>query len=230
MWRKVKEFTVGAGGWAVASELASLVFFLMSIVSASRYTAFLSAYVFLVISVPLFWIGAFIAWNKKATELDAEKSRNAKPEIVGRIVLAIVRITGSGRDEDGVVSHNCTIAMKLSITSKTNVDATLKDADLLVRLNGYEYVGKRLPLHKWEVYQSHHGGAKPEQMNDLISSITYSNPIRYRVASEGWLEFLVNGPDVSLNTGPLQADLKVTFVDDLEDKHVIIAEDVLIRS
>jgi hypothetical protein len=38
----------------------------------------LSAFVLLAVSVPLFWFGAYSAWEKKALALDSEKARNAK--------------------------------------------------------------------------------------------------------------------------------------------------------
>lgn len=221
---RLKEFLFGAGAWAVASDAASFVFFVLSVVSAGKYGASLSAFVFLAISLPLFWIGAYSSFSKKANELDAEKVRNAKPEIVGRILFATIRFCGNSIDK-GVITPNCVIAMKLSVTSKTNIDATLKDAELLVRMNGYEYPGQRLPLGIVD-YSSTHGGA-PEKMSDLISSTTYSNPIRYRVASVGWLEFMVNGADGTATT--LHADIRVTLTDELDDKHIIIAEDVIVR-
>jgi len=229
--RKLKEFVFGAGGWAVASDLASFVFYVLAIVSATRWGASsLSAFVLLAVSVPLFWFGAYSAWEKKALALDSEKARNAKPEIVGEIVHATVRMTGVAI-ELGKETPNCDLAMKLRITSKTDVDATLKDAHVVVKVKGHKYVGQRLPLGKWDIYQSSAGsGANSEKMNDLISSITYGNPIRYRVASEGWLDFLIEGLDASSNAHiPVHADLTVTLTDDLGDKHIITTKDVVIR-
>jgi hypothetical protein len=117
--------------------------------------------------------------------------------------------------------------MKLSITSKTNVDSTLQDAQLVIEFNGREYVGQRLKLDKWNIYQE---GGHSENMNDLIGSITYSKPIRHRVASEGRLDFFIEGLDISSNAHiPVHGDLTVTLIDDLGDKHIIAARDQLIR-
>lgn len=41
----------------------------------------LSSYIFLCLSVPLFWIGSYIAWTKKKQALDDERSSHGGPEI-----------------------------------------------------------------------------------------------------------------------------------------------------
>jgi len=189
----------------------------------------LSAYMLLVLSVGAFWLGTYRAWEKKADELDQEKARNAKPEIAGRVVHAVVRMFGSSRNH-GIQTPTCDIAIKLAITGKTAVDATLKDAELLLEAAGRKYIGQRLSLSRWDMYQySDRSGAKSEKMNDLIASITYSNPIRYRIASDGWLDFLVEGLALPEADMPLRADMTITLVDELGDKHVIVGKDVVMR-
>jgi hypothetical protein len=138
--RKWKEFKFDAGAWGVASELASVVLYLLGIATVTKWGASVGTLAMIAGSVPLFWLGAYFAWSKKTAELEAEKSRNSRSEIVGRIEEANVRMTGVST-ENGVSTPNCDLVLKLSITSRTNVDATLRDASLLVKVQGQEYVG-----------------------------------------------------------------------------------------
>ena len=226
MWARIKEFVFGAGGWAVASDLASFVFFLTSIAVATKWGASsLTAFALMVISVPLFWIGAFKAWDAKAIQLEKERTRNAKPEIVGRIVLAAAKAFGES-SHDGVTTPCCFLSLKLSVTSRTNVDTTLKDAQARLETNGRIYVGQRLPITGIFWYQAR---GKSETMQDLVLSVTYNNPIRYRVASEGWLEFMFEEFDISDRDVIFNPTFTIELIDELGDKHVIIANDVPIR-
>ena len=49
----------------MASNTASLVLYVLGIISASKYGTSITAFVIVALSVPLFWVGAFIAWNKQ---------------------------------------------------------------------------------------------------------------------------------------------------------------------
>jgi hypothetical protein len=174
-----------------------------------------------------FVISMFQAWYRENEACEREKARNAKPEIVGRVLVAVLGFFGEST-EQGIRTPNCSIAMKLSLTNKTSVDATLRDAELIVEVKGHKYVGQRLPAAGFFQY-SDGFGAKSEKMNDLISSITYNNPIRYRLASEGWLDFLIEGLDVSNSKEPLRTKMTITLIDELGEKHIIKADDVSVR-
>jgi hypothetical protein len=83
--RKIWLFVSDAGGWAVASNTASLVLYVLGIISASKHGASITAFVIVAVSVPLFWIGAFIAWNKQyERRLQAERKSANRPSISPR--------------------------------------------------------------------------------------------------------------------------------------------------
>jgi heme O synthase-like polyprenyltransferase len=67
----------------VASNTASLVLYVLGIISASKYGTSITAFVIVALSVPLFWVGAFIAWNKQYDgKVEAEKRRSVgRPSI-----------------------------------------------------------------------------------------------------------------------------------------------------
>src|SRR4051794_7396642 len=80
-WRFIKD----AGGWGVASNTASLVFYITGLVAASKYSAIITAYVLLTTSIPLFWIGSYLAWKNKDRELVEATERYDE----GRPLLAL---------------------------------------------------------------------------------------------------------------------------------------------
>jgi hypothetical protein len=71
--RRILQFVRDSGGWGVASELTGLVTFGIGLWEHSQDRA-LRGFVFVAISVPLFWIGAFVAWNRKRDQLWKEQS------------------------------------------------------------------------------------------------------------------------------------------------------------
>jgi hypothetical protein len=58
------EFFVDAGRLGVASETAGITFFLLALVEHARDKT-VPFYLFACLSVPLFWVGGFLAWHKK---------------------------------------------------------------------------------------------------------------------------------------------------------------------
>jgi hypothetical protein len=61
-------FLKDSGGWGVASVVAAFLFFGISLWERAHDKT-VSAFVFLCLSVPLFWIGSLVAWNKKRKEV-----------------------------------------------------------------------------------------------------------------------------------------------------------------
>ena len=66
----------------MASNTASLLLYVAGLISASKYGASITTFVLVAGSVPLFWIGAFIAWKKQyESRLQAETNRANRPFI-----------------------------------------------------------------------------------------------------------------------------------------------------
>ncbi len=83
--RKIWLFVSDAGGWGVASNTASLVLYVLGIISASKHGASITAFVVVAVSVPLFWVGAYFAWNKQyERRLQAERKSANRPSIAPR--------------------------------------------------------------------------------------------------------------------------------------------------
>ncbi len=83
MLSRIWEFITEAGGWAVASNSTSFVLFIIGIIQVSRYGSTITTSFFFVLSVILFWIGGFIAWNNE---------RNKREEIEERLKASGPRI------------------------------------------------------------------------------------------------------------------------------------------
>jgi hypothetical protein len=82
---KIWLFVSDAGGWAVASNTTAIVLYVIGLISASKYGASITTFIIVAVSVPLFWVGAFIAWNKQYEgRLQAEKKRANRPFIAPR--------------------------------------------------------------------------------------------------------------------------------------------------
>ena len=67
--RRIGQFITDAGGWAVASVVAAFLWFGVGLWEHADERS-VSAFVFVCLSVPLFWVGAFLAWLKKSRALD----------------------------------------------------------------------------------------------------------------------------------------------------------------
>lgn len=78
--RSIYEFFVDAGTLGVASELAALVAFCIGVWEHIRDKP-VSSFVFICLSVLLFWFGAFAAWNRKKLALEAERDRQQQPDV-----------------------------------------------------------------------------------------------------------------------------------------------------
>lgn len=223
--KKLKEFIWDAGAWGVASEVASLVLYILGIVTVTKWGITFGTGCMLFGTIPLFWLGAFAAWNKKATELEKQKNRTTKADITGRVLMVETKMTGLSQ---GV--PNCLLNIKLTVTSKTDVATTLQDAEMVVETKDGRFSGIRQKVSDGSYYSATRLSTKVEKMNDLIATTTYSNPIKYHIGLEGWLEFIFNGLDLASNARtPIHGDVTVTLTDELSGKHVITAKDILIR-
>ena len=69
----------------MASNFASLVFYVLGIIAVSKYGTSVTAFSFVAVSVPLFWVGAFVAWKKQYDgRLQAEKKGANRPSLSPR--------------------------------------------------------------------------------------------------------------------------------------------------
>jgi hypothetical protein len=80
MFTNAKEFVRDAAEWGIASWLAALVSF-----GIGTWEHFhekpISSFILICLSVPLFWIGSYIAWLKKKHALEEEKALRGGPEL-----------------------------------------------------------------------------------------------------------------------------------------------------
>jgi hypothetical protein len=66
--RHFSEFVVDSGRWGVVSATAAFLAFIVGLWERFRDRP-VSGFVFVGLSVPLFWFGAYLAWDKKRKEL-----------------------------------------------------------------------------------------------------------------------------------------------------------------
>jgi hypothetical protein len=60
----LKDFFLDSGRWGVTSEIAASIFFALGLVEHSRDKA-IPSFAFFTLCIPLFWIGAYLAWRKQ---------------------------------------------------------------------------------------------------------------------------------------------------------------------
>jgi hypothetical protein len=78
--REISKFVMASGRWGVASEIAAFIVFLIGIWEHFRDKS-LTAFVFISISIPLFWIGAYLAWSKERYKLDELQRYKELPKL-----------------------------------------------------------------------------------------------------------------------------------------------------
>jgi hypothetical protein len=73
MWRFI-QFLKDSGGWGLTSTLATLFVYLIGLYEHFQGNT-IAASILLALTVPLFWIGAYISWSKKDDELNELKKQ-----------------------------------------------------------------------------------------------------------------------------------------------------------
>jgi hypothetical protein len=137
-----------------------------------------------------------------------EKRQSApRSKIVGSIEEAHVLSMGSGVDH-GKQTRSTMIGFRLRVTNKARIETSVKRAHVIVRTDGEEYKGSNQAL--WLTSD------KPRK--DFLKSISSETPITHSLPTEGWIDFLVDGLEV---TRGLIADVSVILIDEFEVPHVI---------
>jgi hypothetical protein len=77
--KRVLKFFKDSGAWGVASEFAAFLAFCVGLAEHTHDRS-VSAFWWIAVSIPLFWAGAFVAWNKSTSAL--EDIEAAKPRII----------------------------------------------------------------------------------------------------------------------------------------------------
>ncbi|MFZ0815852.1 MAG: hypothetical protein WAM78_10050 [Candidatus Sulfotelmatobacter sp.] len=80
MFGKAREFVKDAGEWGIASWAAALATFAIGIWEHTHDKP-VSAFILICATVPLFWIGGYIAWTKKTRAFENERLLHGGPEI-----------------------------------------------------------------------------------------------------------------------------------------------------
>lgn len=113
---KTWKFVVAAGGWGVASTLTASLLYIAALVQASHYGSSVTTVVLLAVTVPLFWIGSYMAWSKEHDE--NEKLRDPVIEF---------EIGHSSVKQRIAVNQNA-FHRRIKVTNKS--DALAKDCEL----------------------------------------------------------------------------------------------------
>lgn len=124
--RKLRHFVSDAGAWGVASDFASFIFYVIGIVQASKNgAASVTAFVFVAASVPLFWIGAYLAWDKVKGKVQGSEDQ------IADLKTAYVKILGVHVPQDNQYTETITgtqhrIDVHNSSTAKSARDVEAK--------------------------------------------------------------------------------------------------------
>lgn len=213
--RHSKEFFVDSGRWGVTSEVAALIVFLIGLWEHGNDRP-LSGFIFVCISVPLFWIGAYIAWNKKRTELEAEKKRNRTPNFQGEIANAFI----CAEPENLEGAHVSFVMLQVAAWNQIDMNPVSVHKYLLsLDVNGRSYRGE----FRWDAIDSrvHSFILKGHTDNAAQFSLhmggTFGD-LCYLSQRSGNLIFRV--PGLQKRTD-LHADLKLTLIDVADNNHTI---------
>lgn len=127
-------------------------------------------------------------------------------DIVGEIESARFTIRGEGIDH-GKPTHSTNVCVRLRVTNREKAEATIKNAELEITIEGKTYHGVKMSL------------CDPREGADLLSKITAKNPLRHGVATTGALEFWIQGLKSPDNV--VEADLSVALTDEFDSRHLI---------
>jgi hypothetical protein len=111
--KKLWEFIKDAGTWGVSSATTALVLYLMTLLGVSRtYAPWINVITVTFITVPLFWLGAVIAWNKKAKALEVYDQQS--PRIYAEAFVDFGPYTTPFRlaNRGASIAHNVHIIIK----------------------------------------------------------------------------------------------------------------------
>ena len=218
------KFLTSAGKKGIALMTGGLLAFVLTLVEHVRGSS-VPALTFMIVSFCAFAGGSYLAWSDVDRKYEAEKLRISKPQITGEIIRADFGFMGSYTEQGRTTEMTC-LMLKLRITNRTNSAATLKGASLLVERDGNRYEAERELLPEGPYASFGTGGGSPEKIVDLLKTVTYNAPVRFGIASVGWLQFCVRGLEHS--KGNIKADLTVALVDEFGERHLIVAKDQLI--
>lgn len=141
--RPLKEFVQDAGGWGLVSVVAAALAFGIGWWDHAHDKP-ISAFVFVCLSIPLFWVGAFLAWHKKRSELEQERARNARPDIDGEILEAFIAVPKFWNESGNEIFHldDSVVALNVITWNKVQMPPiSPKNVQLELSVDGATYSG-----------------------------------------------------------------------------------------
>lgn len=104
----------------------------------------LQAWLLICLSVPVFWIGAYKAWEKKRDELAREKQRNKLPDLKGRILEGFIGPAISSEGTAGLGKGASVVVLRLEVWNTVQMDrVSLGECQLVIRSGNFPYYGKQ---------------------------------------------------------------------------------------
>lgn len=77
---RIKNFILDSGRWGVASEIAALAVFAVGLWEHAHDKP-LPGFIFVCVSIPLFWLGAYLAWLKKQEKVERLELERETPKL-----------------------------------------------------------------------------------------------------------------------------------------------------
>jgi hypothetical protein len=186
--RQIGKFIADAGSWGLVSVVAAVVFFAIGIRDHAQDKP-ISAFVFVCLSVPLFWAGAYIAWSKKNSELNAF---NEYPRIEIRVFEAFILPQDMYAD--------CFV--RISLHNNSNVRTIIPDYRLSISITGKILDGADAlnDLGSYAVVAYDEDEERPDQLVRKSStplaplSIPATTiPLQRGIPQIGWLHLRIRG-------------------------------------
>jgi hypothetical protein len=178
--RKIWLFISDAGGWTVASNAASLVFYVLGLIAVSKYGTTITVFVMVAISAPLCWAGAYFAWKKQHDARLAAEARLYS----GRPVLSLEVV----REDESYWQHLGEIFFLQNVGDRAARDVQLKPVST--------------QSGQWRIVMDHVGTLVPKEKAPLSFSIECDGQAMPKGGAVHYLRyFLRDGLDLGDSLG-----------------------------
>ncbi len=212
MIKNIKEFVVDAAGWGVTSMLAALVSLGIAVWEHSHDKP-VSSFLFVCLSVPLFWIGSYVAWAKKKRALETETDKSeAAPDIHVELPKGVSYM---GRD------RTIHLFLDVILTLRNPKKVLVSGFQLFSMFDGKNVDAKMVDdVDKWErLTKRGDFGCEHISLNALSKELYQrGSPV------EGWLHFAINSLPSDLGRSKLQLRVNSahgTCIGEIVGSHVL---------
>lgn len=179
------QFLRDSKGWGVASEFAGLVLYAVGLWEHGHDKS-VPGFVFMAISVPLFWFGAYCAWSHKNGQLQKEITKHNVPDI--RVTIDEVHVEAA--------SNGAHVFLSVALHNQSNQTSMVQSYRLGVAIGSGRYDSEEIAsCEGWMIVRFSNTvpfllSQPPEPLCDLQTDVT-TGSLQRGIPKHGWLHFFV---------------------------------------